>query len=175
MPTDSEPHHIRFEAIIRQLTADQGFAEHEVNITVTVMQIVRAANLISQDIDRSIHRPLGWSVAGYRIMAAIYAEGPLEPTRLARVSGVSSPSVSSVLETLEKASLITRERDSPDRRTLTVHLTEAGVNAVRIASARQFRREQAWLSNLSDWDLATLSRIMRKIIAAEHAVQAEDP
>lgn len=152
-----------FEDLIRKV-AGQRNNQRDVDTMVAVMQIVRAANRISQDVDAKVHRPLGFSIAGFRVMSAIYMDGPAEPARLARLAGVSKASISSVLNTLEKDGFVVRERRSADRRIVTVSLTEAGAAACRMATDRQLALERAWLAPLSEEEVQTLLRLLRKIL-----------
>ena len=106
------------------------------------MQIVRTANRIIDDVDSKVHRPLGFSTAGFHVMSAIYMDGPAEPARLARIAGVSQASISSVLNTLEHGGFVTRDRRSADRRVVTVTLTDDGVQACRTATVGQLAVER---------------------------------
>jgi DNA-binding MarR family transcriptional regulator len=49
--------------------------------------------------------------------------GPLNPTRLADLVGMSTAAVTQVIDRLERAGFARRERDSHDRRKVTVHPT----------------------------------------------------
>jgi DNA-binding MarR family transcriptional regulator len=153
-----------FEDIIRKV-AGRTNAERDVDTMVAVMQIVRAANRISQDVDANVHRPLGFSIAGFRVMSAVFMDGPAEPARLARLAGVSPASISSVLNTLEKDGFVTRERRSTDRRVVTVSLTAAGEAACHTATERQLDIERAWLEPLSAKEVQQLLRLLRKVLA----------
>ena len=135
----------QFEEIIRKV-AGRTNSERDVDTMVAVMQIVRTANRISQEVDSKVHRPLGFSTAGFRVMSAIYMDGPAEPARLARIAGVSQASISSVLNTLENGGFVTRDRCLADRRVVTVTLTDDGVQACRTATVGQLAVEREWLA-----------------------------
>jgi DNA-binding MarR family transcriptional regulator len=156
-----------FEQVIRGIASARA-TEADVDTMVAVMQIVRVANSISQDVDSTVHRPGGWSLAGFRVMSAIAMEGPSAPARLARLAGVSQASISSVLNTLEDGGFVRRERSSTDRRAVTVSLTDRGHEASAIAADAQLERERQWLSSLTHAEIKTLGRLCRKVLAAGH-------
>src|SRR5688500_4604019 len=53
-----------------------------------VLNLVRVANELVGDLEMSVHRPQGWSWAGYRIMFSVLVAGPLEPRQVAPLAGV---------------------------------------------------------------------------------------
>lgn len=163
-----------FEDLIRKVAGERN-AQRDVDTMVAVMQIVRAANRISQDVDANVHRPLGFSIAGFRVMSAVYMGGPAEPVRLARLAGVSKASISSVLNTLEKDGFVVRERRSPDRRIVTVSLTEAGEAACRTATDQQLALEREWLAPLTVTEVQTLLRLLRKVLAGRSHLTDQPP
>ncbi|MEO0496033.1 MAG: MarR family transcriptional regulator [Pseudomonadota bacterium] len=54
----------------------------------------------------------------------LLAEAPSKPSRIAKELGLTSGSVTSLLDRLERANLIRRDRDPEDRRGVVVHPTE---------------------------------------------------
>src|SRR5947209_6074314 len=113
-----------------------------------VFNLIRAANRIVQDLEAVAHRPAGLSWAGFRILFTIHTMGPTEPQQLARFSGVTRASISSVLNTLERDGLVERRRGSADKRLVTVTLTERGKTVIDEAMRRQNARERAWVAGL---------------------------
>ena len=60
-----------------------------------------------------------------RALDIIGREGPVAPTELARSMGFTTGGVTTVIDRLERAGYVRRCRDDPDRRRLTVEVTEA--------------------------------------------------
>jgi DNA-binding MarR family transcriptional regulator len=59
-------------------------------------------------------------------LLALYENGPLPPSQIARHILVKSSTVTGIIDRLEQKGLVTRSRNSPDRRVITIELTEAG-------------------------------------------------
>jgi len=129
-----------------------------------VFDMVRLVNLLVSDLEAHVHRPAGWSWAGFRVMFALWVSGPLEPAQLARLSGVSRASISSALKTLEGKGLIERSRRSDDGRVVTVELTPEGRTRTRAAYLEHNRREGRWLSDLDPDELAVLADLLHRTI-----------
>jgi DNA-binding MarR family transcriptional regulator len=74
---------------------------------------------------------LGVSAAGRQALAVIEGAGkPIAPTVIAQRMFVTTASTSSLLDTLERRGLVTRQPDPDDRRGVLVALTEAGQQLV---------------------------------------------
>ncbi|MGI9613782.1 MAG: MarR family winged helix-turn-helix transcriptional regulator [Acidimicrobiales bacterium] len=114
-----------------------------------VWHIIRLARHIEQRMEYSVHRPLGWSWAGFRIMVNLYALESADPSKLALILGVSRPTIANVLSTLESGGFISRTPDPENRRRTIVTLTEAGAEAVREAIPVQRQVEGEIVSSLS--------------------------
>ena len=87
--------------------------------------LFRAANRLMYDFEAHVHRPLGMSWAGFRVLFCTWIENEVEPRELARLCAVSRGTVSSVLNTLERDALVSRRKQSVDRRVVTVMITGA--------------------------------------------------
>lgn len=59
-------------------------------------------------------------------LLALNEAGPLPPSQIARHIMVKSSTVTGVIDRLEYKGLVKRTRNSPDRRVITIELTEAG-------------------------------------------------
>jgi len=59
----------------------------------------------------------------WRIVRALLTEGPLEPRQLCERCQISSPSIVGVLQRLEEAGLVVRERMADDQRRVLVSVT----------------------------------------------------
>ena len=111
--------------------------------------LIRAANLLVQRLEAEVHRPAGWTMAGFRVMFCVWVGDNLEPRDIARLSGLSRAAVSSVLNTLERDGLIARTRESTDRRLVTVRLSADGETRLIAAYEKQNLLEQEFLAGLS--------------------------
>lgn len=131
----------------------------------TSFNLIRTATILTHRLESQVHRPTGWSMAGFRVMFCVWVAGDLEPRDIARLSGLSRAAVSSVLNTLERDGLIERTRESSDRRLVTVRLTEAGANVVVDAYARQNEVEREFFSPLEPAEVRHLADELQRLLA----------
>ena len=114
---------------------------------------IRFATRLVQRLESTVHRPAGWSMAGFRVMFCVWVAGELEPRDISHFSGLSRAAVSSVLNTLEREGLVERRRESDDRRLVTVRLTASGEQGMLAAYEQQNRVEQDVFGGMSRADL----------------------
>lgn len=138
--------------------------DYDAEAAGVVFNLIRAANRIVQDLETTVHRPAGLSWAGFRILYTIDTMGPSEPRQLARFSGVTRASVSSVLKTLERDGLVTRKRAVTDKRAVSVSLTARGQELVHRALRRQNARERAWIACFDHDESVALIGLLRRLI-----------
>lgn len=82
---------------------------------------------------------------------------------LARAASLSQPTVSGILERLEKRGLARRERSAQDRRAVFVSVTAAGERTLQEAPSLlqdRFRRE---LKRLEDWERTQMLSILQRL------------
>lgn len=139
--------------------------EADPTIFAATFDLIRLATRLMHDLESRVHRPAGWSYAGFRVMFTVWVCGQLSPHRIAHLSGLSRAAVSSVLNTLERDGLVTRTRESSDRRLVTIRLTGEGERRIRDAYAGQDARARHLLRDLDDDELATLAALCRRALA----------
>lgn len=137
--------------------------EVDLDVLTAALNIVRVSNLLVNDLESQVHRPSGWTWAGFRIMFVVFVAGTAEPREVARLAGVSRASVSGALNTLERDGLIVRERSSADRRIVTVRLTERGRGATVDAFRQNHHVEAEWLARLTRQELRTLVELLHRL------------
>ena len=137
--------------------------EVDLDVLTAALNIVRVSNLLVNDLESQVHRPSGWTWAGFRIMFVVFITKTAEPREVARLAGVSRASVSGVLNTLERDGLIVRERSSADGRIVTVRLTERGRRATVDAFKENHHVEAAWLARLTRQELQTLVELLHRL------------
>jgi len=125
--------------------------------------IFRISSRMYNDLETWIHRPAGWSLAGFRIMFMLWVIGPSESSEIARLSGLTRAAISSSVNTLERDGLVERRRESEDRRLVTLHLTDDGARRLEAAYRAQNKREEQLLGALTSEELATLTDLMRRV------------
>lgn len=126
--------------------------------------IFRLSALVYNDLEGTIFKPAGFSLAGYRVMFILWIAGDLQQRDIARLAGISPAGISSALKPLERDGLVERRRTSTDRRLVTVGLTTKGNDALVTAYHAQNAREQEVFGGISPDDLHQLLELMRRLI-----------
>lgn len=129
--------------------------------------LFRSSARFLQDLEATVHRPRGLSLAGFRVLFTTWIHGQLEPRELARLAGVSRAAVSGVLKTLERDGLVSRARDQADGRLVTVRATEEGVDLLRNVYQAQNRRERQHFASLTPGQLRQFEALMQLLLQAD--------
>ena len=129
--------------------------------------LIRLATQWSQHLETTVHRPAGWSMAGFRLLFALWVAGDLEPRDLARLSGLTRASITSALNTLERDGLVARSRESEDRRLVTVRLTDDGRARLEAAYAEQQREEAAFFGSLDRTTLEAFGATLNALLVRD--------
>ena len=66
-------------------------------------------------------------------LLSLYENGPLPPSQIAKHIMVKSSTVTGIVDRLEQKGLVKRFRNSPDRRIITIELTDSGKNLTKNA------------------------------------------
>jgi len=133
------------------------------------INLKRAATILDQIELSELHSYTGRTSAAFRVLVMIWGFGPMEAKDVARLSGVSRQAVSSVLSTLERDGLVSRQRAAKaDKRLVPITVTEAGAALVEEHLAPQNRLQGEFFSVLSPDELATFVSMLARLIVAAH-------
>jgi DNA-binding MarR family transcriptional regulator len=124
---------------------------------------------------RETHSRDGLSNAQYQLLFGLRERTPLSAGELALIAGLSPATTTQMLEALENAGLVVRERSIADRRKVMTALTERGVALVE---ERRASFEPMWrdaVAGFSDAELATASAVMDRIGELFDQLAADDP
>lgn len=133
------------------------------------MALVRAHEASIAMINKALRR-YGLSAAGRQALAVLEGAGrPLSPTTISERLLVTTASVTSLLDTLERRGLVARLRDPHDRRRLLVSLTEAGAEIVDQFLPEVVALQTAVMVGLSE---AERRRLLRSLSAIHDAIAA---
>lgn len=134
-----------------------------------VLHLHRVTNAVVYDLESTVHRPAGWSWSAFRAVFTLWIAGPLEPSRLADLSGMSRQAVSALVKTLEADGLVERRAVAGDRRSVLLSLTERGERRIDRVFHDHNQREAAWAGALDPDERATLTRLLRKLATTAQA------
>lgn len=129
-----------------------------------IWHIIRLARHAEQRLEFEVHRPLGWSWAGFRIMVNAYALDTVEPSQLASILGVARPTITSNLDRLERDGLLVRQPDPDNRRRVLVMLTDKGRAAVEQAIPLQIAVEKDLVSCIPSDQRASLEKMLNVML-----------
>ncbi|MFC8263573.1 MarR family winged helix-turn-helix transcriptional regulator [Streptomyces sp. NPDC057291] len=106
------------------------------------------------------------NMAAFDVLAALRRSGP--PYRrtageLADISLVTTGGITLRLDRLEKAGLVTRERDPGDRRVVYARLTDRGIEIAGVVAVAHFANEERMLAELTGAERTQLGRLLGKL------------
>jgi DNA-binding MarR family transcriptional regulator len=106
---------------------------------------------------------LGLGVSDMQFMTYLMQEGPLSPGRLSELSGLKSGSVTGVIDRLEAAGYVHRERDETDRRKVRVVLNAERLQSAESPYAGQAAHLRSVLDAFAGEELDTIARFLDRL------------
>jgi DNA-binding MarR family transcriptional regulator len=139
-------------------------------------QIIAALRQIAQAIDtysRQLLTEHGLSSPQIGTLRVLANRGSSTPTELADALHLSPQTMAGILQRLEQRGLIQRERDTEDRRSFVVRMTETGQKAE--AKAPPLLRDEftKQLESLPVWEQSMMLATLQRIAQMMHAEQFE--
>jgi len=118
---------------------------------------------------------LGISPADLETMDILGTSGPLTAGRLAELTGLTTGAITGVVDRLERAGFVRRERDANDRRRVIVHLVPDRARKIGKLYQPLARAMAELYQRYSDEELALILDCTRRgnAIALEHIVRVE--
>jgi DNA-binding MarR family transcriptional regulator len=105
---------------------------------------------------RKVDEASGLSAARLSALSVLVFGGPATPGQLARAEQVAPPTMTRLLQALEREGLVRREAHEDDRRAVRVHATARGRRILERGRERRVRELEQLLHGLSDEELDTL-------------------
>jgi DNA-binding MarR family transcriptional regulator len=112
---------------------------------------------------------LGLGVSDMQFMTYLMQEGPLSPGRLSELSGLKSGSVTGVIDRLEAAGYVHRERDESDRRKVRVVLNTERLQSAGSPYAGQAAHLRGVLDTFAGDELDVIARFLEQLNGAPRA------
>lgn len=103
-------------------------------------------------------RLTGLSPARLSALSLAVFAGPLTISQLARAEQVKTPTMTRLVQALEREGLVSRRQDSQDGRVVRVVATERGAEVLREGRARRVARLAGMLASLPDEQIQLLAR-----------------
>lgn len=133
----------------------------EINALNAFIKLQRASESVSARIHAVL--PEGLTVTQFGVLEALLHIGPLCQSELAEKLLKSGGNLTLVVDNLEKARYVQRERDPADRRFVVVKLTEKGQVFITALFPKVVANVTREMSALSSTELADLGRLCKKI------------
>ena len=125
------------------------------------VKLMRASNKATAGIHGHL-KDDNLTVSQFGVLEALYHLGSLSQSELGEKILKSNANLTTVVDSLEKKSLVERRRSDEDRRRVTVHLTELGTEVIARAFPRHAEVVEREFEFLSDEEKSTLSEILKK-------------
>lgn len=109
---------------------------------------------LMSDFLRQLPRDL--SLTASSTLATLRRRGPLRITALATAQGITQPSMTSIVTSLQKAGMVTRRHDPADARATLIELTDKGLDYVVTRREGGTERIGGHIRNLPDDQRQTL-------------------
>ena len=114
-----------------------------------------------------------YSLIAWRVLAELDHSGPARVSELAQQQRVAQPSMTGLVQRLEGEGWVERRPDPADGRATLVRVTPAGLAALEDYRAAAAARVRPQLSELGDFDRATLARALE--LMQQLAARIDDP
>lgn len=116
----------------------------------------------------------GLTVTQLRLLFRVAEQEGLSNAELADRLLVTRPSVSALLDRLERGGFIRREVSPNDRRGISIWLEERGWAAVKAVRAESDEYMSHMMDSLSDDELTELARVLNRLVAVGRERRARD-
>jgi MarR family transcriptional regulator, 2-MHQ and catechol-resistance regulon repressor len=133
----------------------------EINALNAFIKLQRAAESVSTRVHGVL--PDGLTVTQFGVLEALHHIGPLCQGELAEKLLRSGGNLTLVVNNLEKAGHVVRERDPADRRFVVVKLTEQGEAFIARLLPQVIANVTREMTRLSSTELLDLGRLCKKI------------
>lgn len=140
------------------------FPELNPGTNTLVLFLNRTADVVTSVLESEVHRPMGLSWAGYRMLFALWVTDELEPARIAELTYTSRASVTSLMNSFIDRGHLTRRPSQTDGRSVVLSLTESGLNLARSAFLAQNDRQEELLDALSPDEQQILRILLAKMM-----------
>ena len=128
------------------------------------LNLSRTEAMLQEGIDRVL-KPHGVSATQYNVLRILRGAGPkglcrheISDRLLTRM-----PDVTRLLDRMEEAELVTRERDTADRRLVTTRITRNGRKLVAALDDPIAKEHERQLGHLDEKELRTLVRLLTRV------------
>lgn len=141
-----------------EIKQDKPFTSLEAEVFLNLM---RTADALARGAEE-ILKPVGLSHTQYNVLRILRGAGEhgLCCREVAERMITRDPDVTRLLDRLERRGLLTRSRDSKDRRVITVRITSAGLKVLKDLDGRVAQYHRKLLSHMHKGELRKLVQLL---------------
>jgi MarR family 2-MHQ and catechol resistance regulon transcriptional repressor len=121
------------------------------------------AHKAAEAVDRGSIAITGLGLSDFAVLEALMHKGPMPVGLIGKKVLLTSGSISSAIDRLERQALVQRRQDPHDGRIFHVHLTDKGRHVIRHAYTAHAQRLEQIASVLSPQERHELARLLKKI------------
>jgi len=128
-------------------------------------KVNKSARLITQKIARNFRdNDIEITTEQWKILLYLYWEDGQTQNSLAQSTGKDEPSVSRIINTMEKHNLVLRTRHPSDRRTNLIYLTESGRNIRETLMSMGQKTNVEVTDGIAPEEIEACIRVLNKVI-----------
>ncbi len=145
-------------------TTNQGTLIPEGSYDLRIMQALRR---VIRAIDLHSHKlTTQYKITGPQLscLTAIRDDGPMTSANLAKKVYLSPSTVVGIIDRLEEKNLVTRNRDSKDRRQVHIAITPSGAELIEAAPSMLQETLSAALGELSEIEQVSITLALEKLV-----------
>jgi len=131
------------------------------DVLVALRRITRAIDLHSKKLAKDI----GLTAPQLLVLQQVGKSGSARPSEVARLVYLSQATITSIVDRLVKARLVTRIRSEEDRRSVDIVLTDAGRKKLEAAPELLQAEFLASFDGLEDWEKSLLVSSLQRLAA----------
>jgi DNA-binding MarR family transcriptional regulator len=141
------------------------FAAHKSRITGDpIGQRLKEISILTREIGRKIGQTLGVNVTDMAALEQLLTNGPLTPGQLAARLDVTTAASTQIVDRLERAGHVTRERQADDRRKVSVVPAHAAVTRAFEALAPMLDGLDGAIAGLDSAERQVIERFLDQVI-----------
>lgn len=129
------------------------------NALIALRRIMRATELNS----RLLASQTGLTTSQFIVLQIVANGGKALPSTVAKAAGLTQATVTSLVDKLERNRLVTRRRDTEDRRRIWIEITPAGRKALADSPDLLQDRFKGSFKRLEDWEQAMIITALERV------------
>lgn len=145
------------------LESSERYPEMDIKSCVAWIHVVHAGAILRLRMEHELSK-VGLSFGRFIVMVLLaFANNGVSVSKLARMSGVTSPTISDVITGMERDGLVKRAVDAADKRIVRVNLTQVGQEKMNKIAPVFFTDQSIAVSGLNENEIRSLVLLLAKL------------